>query len=98
MAEEDGGDVGQHHAGGGAGGDDQHVVVARRQRHGGDLGLVADLHQEERDGGGQEDAHAPAAGLVLILFLVGDERPERHDDERDGDRVLNQAACRMLER
>jgi hypothetical protein len=57
------------------------VRVLRRQRDGRDLRLVADLHDEERQQRGREDA--PAGRLLrLVPELVGHQGPGRHRDER----------------
>ncbi len=55
-------------------------MEARGEGQGGDLGLVADLHQEEGDQGGEEDAEA--AGVLLeVVGLVRDQRPSGHGEE-----------------
>ena len=73
--------VGEHHAEGRAQHDRHERLVARRQCDGRDLGLVADLGQEEREHCGAEDAEPGAHGRRLVE-LVGNQHPDGHRDER----------------
>ena len=50
-------------------------------RHGGDLGLVAHLGQEEGDQRGAEHAQALGHLGLFLLDLVGDHGPHCHADE-----------------
>ncbi|MNH33486.1 hypothetical protein D3C79_940080 [compost metagenome] len=51
--------------------------ILRRQHHRGDLGLVADFSDEERDQGGQERAEAPCRTGFVVIHLVRNQRPQR---------------------
>jgi len=58
------------------------------ERHRGDLGLVAHLHEEEGERRGGE--HAEAGALLGELELVGHQHPGCHGEEGDADRALQE--------
>ena len=69
----------------GADDDEQRRGVVRSQRDRRDLCLVAHLGEEERDERRTEDAESRSHPRLSRLDLVGDERPDRHADERQAE-------------
>src|SRR3546814_18164241 len=59
----------------GADRDQRNRLVARSRTDGGDLRLVADLHDEERHQRGEERAEAQVAALLSVVELVRDHPP-----------------------
>ena len=84
VAQEHGRNIGNHHPERGAHDDRHKGLILGRQRHGGHLGLVTHLGQEEGDQGRAEDAE-PGQLRLLFVELVGDEGPHRHADEREAE-------------
>ncbi len=77
--------VRDHHSGGRAQEDGDRIGVLDCQADGGELRLVAELRQKERDGDGEKRAEA-GARLVLSLQRVATNGPEPKEDEGQGGR------------
>ncbi|MNH31305.1 hypothetical protein D3C79_916570 [compost metagenome] len=67
--------------------------ILRRQHYRGDLGLVADLGQEERDQRSQERAKAPRR-VFVVVHLVRHQRPQCGGGEACGEDPVQ---CRFAE-
>mmetsp|Transcript_44694 Transcript_44694/g.105195 ORF Transcript_44694/g.105195 Transcript_44694/m.105195 type:complete len:210 (-) Transcript_44694:571-1200(-) len=81
VADENGRHVGDQHAQRRAGHHPQRLRVVGGHRDGGNLGLVAHLGQEKRDRRGAEHAQAAAQAGILVVELIGNERPDRHAEK-----------------